>query len=74
MRGRLARGRLGRAGRLFAQNHASLRDGLPRVSRAELDLAWDGSGTGALSARMTGGGFGGSAIALVPSGPGRRGG
>ena len=54
-------------GRLFNASHASLRDDF-EVSCAELDLAVDTArGAGALGARMTGGGFGGSAVALVPS-------
>lgn len=55
-------------GRLFDASHASLRDDF-EVSCPELDLAV-GTATahGALGARMTGGGFGGSAIALVPAG------
>ena len=41
---------------------------------AELDVAVEAAvGAGALGARMTGGGFGGSAIALVPAGAVRRG-
>jgi len=53
-------------GRLFLASHASLRDDF-RVSCPELDLAVDTAvAAGALGARMTGGGFGGSAIALVP--------
>ena len=47
-------------------SHASLRDDY-RVSCLELDVAVDAAlAAGALGARMTGGGFGGSAIALVP--------
>ena len=54
-------------GRLFNASHASLRDDF-EVSSVELDLAVDAArGAGALGARMTGGGFGGSAVALVPS-------
>jgi galactokinase len=52
-------------GPLLDASHRSLRDDF-RVSCLELDLAVDASvGAGALGARMTGGGFGGSAIALV---------
>ncbi|MEP6628908.1 MAG: galactokinase [Lapillicoccus sp.] len=52
-------------GRLFLASHASLRDDY-EVSCRELDLVVDTAvTTGALGARMTGGGFGGSAIALV---------
>ncbi len=54
-------------GRLFIASHASLRDDY-EVSCRELDLVVDTAmATGALGARMTGGGFGGSAIALVPA-------
>jgi galactokinase len=52
-------------GRLLAASHASLRDDM-EVSCAELDLAVAAAtGAGALGARMTGGGFGGSTVALV---------
>ncbi|MGD8202339.1 galactokinase [Ornithinimicrobium sp. W1679] len=54
-----------RAGALMTASHASLRDDY-EVSCRELDLAVDAAlGAGALGARMTGGGFGGSAVALV---------
>ncbi len=54
-----------RAGSLMTGSHASLRDDF-EVSCPELDLAVDASlAAGALGARMTGGGFGGAAIALV---------
>ena len=50
---------------LLMESHASLRDDF-QVSSAELDLAVETSLThGALGARMTGAGFGGSAIALL---------
>jgi galactokinase len=53
-------------GGLFTASHASLRDDF-EVSSPELDAAVDAAvAAGALGARMTGGGFGGSAIALVP--------
>jgi galactokinase len=53
-------------GPLLDESHASLRDDFA-VSVPELDLAVETArGSGALGARMTGGGFGGSAIALVP--------
>ena len=59
-------------GRLFVASHTSLRDDY-EVSCRELDLAVDTAlDRGALGARMTGGGFGGSAIALVPAGDGER--
>lgn len=52
-------------GRLFTESHASLRDDY-EVTCPELDLAVEVAlHQGALGARMTGGGFGGSAIALV---------
>ena len=52
-------------GRLFVDSHASMRDDY-EISCPELDLAVVTSlEAGALGARMTGGGFGGSAIALV---------
>ncbi len=52
-------------GRLMTASHVSLRDDY-EVSAPELDTAVDAAlAAGALGARMTGGGFGGSAIALV---------
>ena len=56
-----------RVGALMAASHASLRDDY-EVSCDELDVAVEAATTaGAVGARMTGGGFGGSAIALVPA-------
>ena len=56
-----------RVGELMLASHDSMRDDF-EISTRELDLAvevaMDG---GALGARMTGGGFGGSAIALTPA-------
>ncbi|MDO5026007.1 MAG: galactokinase [Trueperella sp.] len=61
----LTAGEIRKIGPLFDASHNSLRDDY-RVSSAELDLAVDTARAhGALGARMTGGGFGGSAIALV---------
>ncbi len=58
-------GRVTEVGPLMNASHASLRDDY-EVSARELDLVVDSAvGAGALGARMTGGGFGGSAIALV---------
>lgn len=58
-------GRVAEVGPLMDASHASLRDDY-EVSCAELDLAVSvARANGALGARMTGGGFGGSAIALV---------
>ena len=52
-------------GSLINQSHISLRDDYT-VSCPELDCAVDASlGAGALGSRMVGGGFGGSAIAMV---------
>jgi galactokinase len=52
-------------GQLINDSHTSLRDDYT-VSCPELDLAVDASlAAGALGARMVGGGFGGSAIALI---------
>ena len=57
--------RLNAAGELLTASHASLRDDY-EVSCAELDTVVDAAlRSGAHGARMTGGGFGGSAIALV---------
>jgi galactokinase len=54
-------------GPLMAASHTSLRDDY-EVSCRELDLAVASAvDAGALGARMTGGGFGGCAIALVPT-------
>src|ERR1019366_5200298 len=63
----LREGRLPEVGSLFNASHASMRDDF-EISCAELDLAVQTATThGALGARMTGGGFGGSAIALLPA-------
>jgi galactokinase len=54
-------------GPVLFEGHASLRDDF-RISCPELDLVVDTAiASGALGARMTGGGFGGSAIVLVES-------
>ncbi|GAA2540128.1 galactokinase [Pseudonocardia hydrocarbonoxydans] len=61
-------GRLREVGPLLDASHESLRVDY-EVSCPELDLACAAArAAGALGARMTGGGFGGSAIALVPLG------
>jgi galactokinase len=63
----LREGRPGEMGPLLAASHASLRDDF-EVSIPELDVAVSASCEGgALGARLTGAGFGGSALALVPS-------
>ncbi|WP_459235750.1 galactokinase [Oerskovia turbata] len=63
----LRAGRASDVGPLLDASHASLRDDY-EVSSLELDLAVEAArDAGALGARMTGGGFGGSAIALVPA-------
>jgi galactokinase len=60
--------RVEQVGGAMDASHASLRDDY-EVSCRELDVAVDAArGAGALGARMTGGGFGGSAIALVRAG------
>ncbi len=64
----LARGDVKRAGELFFASHASLRD-LYEVSSPELDFLVDfAEREGIPGARMTGGGFGGSTVHLVPAG------
>ena len=61
----LESGDIAAIGPLLTASHASLRDDFA-VSCAELDVAVDAAlAAGALGARMTGGGFGGSALALV---------
>ena len=62
----LRAGKLADIGPLLDASHTSMRDDY-RISTPELDLAVEvARKTGALGARMTGGGFGGSAIALLP--------
>ena len=61
----LASGRLRELGPILTQSHESMRDDF-EISVPELDTAVDAAiAAGALGARMTGGGFGGSAIALI---------
>jgi len=63
----LSDGRMAEIGPLMTASHMSLRDDY-EVSADELDVAVDAAlAAGALGARMTGGGFGGSTIALVPT-------
>ena len=63
----LQEGDFGAVGALFDESHRSLRDDY-EVSCPELDVAVEAArDAGALGARMTGGGFGGSSIALVPT-------
>jgi len=63
----LNRGAWQQLGAIFTASHESLRDDF-EVSCPELDVAVEAAiEAGALGARMTGGGFGGSAIALVPA-------
>ncbi|HEY5182911.1 MAG TPA: galactokinase [Dermatophilaceae bacterium] len=63
----LRAGRMSDVGPVFNASHASMRDDF-EISCAELDAAVEtATAHGALGARMTGGGFGGSAIALVPA-------
>ncbi len=64
----LREGRLAETGPLLLASHASMRDDF-RISVDELDLVVTASvDAGALGARMTGGGFGGSAVVLCPAG------
>jgi galactokinase len=61
----LGQGRTAELGPLLDASHASLRDDY-EISCIELDTAVDAArAAGALGARLVGGGFGGSAIALV---------
>ncbi|GAA4007277.1 galactokinase [Allokutzneria multivorans] len=61
----LRAGKMAQIGPLLTASHESLRDDY-RISCAELDVAVDAAlSAGALGARMVGGGFGGSAIALA---------
>ncbi|MGW2253979.1 galactokinase [Kitasatospora sp. NPDC001660] len=61
-------GRIAELGPVLTAGHASLRDDF-KVSCPETDLAVAAAvAAGALGARMTGGGFGGSVIALVEAG------
>lgn len=63
--GLLDAGEVRAIGPLLTEGHLSLRDDL-RISCEELDLVVTSANTaGALGSRMTGGGFGGSAIVLV---------
>ena len=62
----LSRGDWEAIGAVLSASHASLRDDF-EVSSEELDAAVEAAmASGALGARMTGAGFGGCAIALVP--------
>ena len=62
----LRRGKVGGIGKLLNESHASLRDDF-EISWPEADVAVDTAvEAGALGARMMGGGFGGSVIALLP--------
>jgi galactokinase len=62
---RLRAGRLRDVGPILTESHLSMRDDF-EISAPELDTAVDAAlAAGALGARMTGGGFGGSAIALM---------
>lgn len=64
----LAAGDLDAVGEVMAASHASMRDDF-EISCAELDASVEAAvAAGAVGARMTGGGFGGSTVALVPPG------
>ena len=61
----LGRGNLQALGRLLQESHASMRDDF-EISVPELDLAVETAmRVGAVGSRMTGGGFGGAAIAII---------
>ena len=61
----LKSGELEKLGPLFLASHASMRDDF-EISVPELDLAVETAmENGAIASRMTGGGFGGAAIALI---------
>jgi galactokinase len=61
----LAKGDLAKLGDLMLASHASMRDDF-EISIEELDLAVEvAMQTGAVGSRMTGGGFGGAAIAII---------
>jgi galactokinase len=63
----LRSGALAEVGPLLTRSHASLRDDF-EVSWPEADVAVDAAvAAGALGARMMGGGFGGSVLALIPA-------
>lgn len=64
----MRRGDAAEMGRLMNASHASMRDDF-EISRAEMDqmVALAQSEPGCYGARMTGGGFGGAAVALVRS-------
>ncbi len=63
----LGAGDFNEVGRLFTASHVSMRDDY-EISCPELDTVVETSlAAGAIGARMTGGGFGGSAIVLLPS-------
>jgi len=66
----LEAGDMPEVGRLLTLSHASMRDDF-EITTAALDLAVQVAlRQGALGARMTGGGFGGAAIALIAAGQG----
>ncbi|MEP7025712.1 MAG: galactokinase, partial [Actinomycetota bacterium] len=63
----LRAGRLSETGAVLTESHVSLRDDF-EISWPEADAAVEAAaGAGALGARMVGGGFGGSVIALAPA-------
>ena len=64
----LRAGEIDRIGPLLTESHASMRDDF-RITIPELDVAVETLLTaGAVGARMTGGGFGGCVIGLLPAG------
>ncbi|GAB6900661.1 galactokinase [Kineosporia succinea] len=62
----MSRGDWATFGRLMVESHASMRDDF-EITVEEIDVTVETAlANGAVGSRMTGGGFGGSAIALVP--------
>lgn len=64
----LADGDAAALGRLMTASHASMRDDFEITTPAIDRIVEAALGLGALGARMTGGGFGGSVVAIVPAG------
>jgi galactokinase len=64
----LERGDLEELGRLLDASHASLRDAYEVSTDAVEDAVARCKAAGALGARIMGGGFGGSVLALLPAG------
>jgi galactokinase len=69
----IERGDLARLGQLFAESHASMRDDF-EISIPAIDtlVAIAAADSDVFAARLTGGGFGGSIVALARAGTGKR--